>query len=208
MEAGFESYQWAMAAEGIKWLGSGTESQAISPENLARIEQNQKKATVIAQQIKQSKVDNRNIARFLVMILQTVNSDKLIIALHHVFFEEDTGGNTYNINDKLIAGLFAPFFANVLSDFEVDMYYTPLIDTQSVRSIDGYTDYLKRLSNAYHNNVALNQQKLTQLIIYLLKYFSIISDASEPEYKQQVLTRLLHDLFGIQNTVDITKLDF
>ncbi|USN56965.1 MAG: hypothetical protein H6766_00340 [Candidatus Peribacteria bacterium] len=142
------------------------------------------------------------------MILQTVSDDKLIVALHHVFFEEDTGGNTHNVNDKLIAGLFAPFFENVLEDFHVDMYYKHLIDTQSARSIDGYTDYLKRLSGAYHNNVALNQQKLTQLIIYILKYFSIIGDAPEPEYKQQILTRLLHDLFGIQNSVNIAKLDF
>ena len=192
MEESFESYQWSMAAENMQWLGAAAESQAVSAEAVARVEQNQKKAKAIAQQIQQSKSDNGHIAAFLVMILQTVSDDKLIIALHHVFFEEDTGGNTHNVNDKLIAGLFAPFFENVLEDFHVDTYYKELIDTQSARSIDGYTDYLKRLSGAYHNNVALNQQKLTQLIIYILTYFSIISDAPEPEYKQPILTRLLH----------------
>lgn len=208
MEESFESYQGSMATEGMEWIGSWAEAQEASPEAIARIEKNQKKAKAIAQQIKKSQSDNRHLAAFLVMIIQNIEDEKLISSLHQVFFLEDTGGSQHNINDKLITGLFAPFFQNVLEELQVHTYFQHLIERESERSIDGYTTYLKKLSSAYHNDVALNQQKLTQLIIYILTYFGIIEPAPEPEYKQQIITRLLHDLFGIQNYVDIAALDF
>lgn len=208
MDESFESYEWAAAAEGMEWLWSWAESQEASPEAIARVEKNQKKAKAIAQHIKKSKQQNRNVAAFLGMLLQNITSDKLIHSLHAVFFQEDTGGSTHNINDKLIAGLFVPFFENNLADYHIEPLYQPLIGTDSARTIDGYTNYLKCLSQTYHNDVALNQQKLTQLIIYLLGYFGIIDSDADEGYKEQIIVRILQDLFGIQHQVDTQALDF
>jgi benzoyl-CoA reductase/2-hydroxyglutaryl-CoA dehydratase subunit BcrC/BadD/HgdB len=142
------------------------------------------------------------------MILQDMTNDKVLTAIHDVFFREDTGGNQHNINDRLIAGLFAPFYQSMLTQYHVDTFFQELIKNDSDKTIDGYISYLMRLSQTYHNDIALSQQKITQLVINILQHFGIVSTDMEPEHKTQTLTRILQDLFGIQNHVDIAKLDF
>jgi hypothetical protein len=186
---------------------SNTESASISSEDLARIQSNQSKAQAITQHIQSTRSRQESIANFLTMILQDITDDTILITMHQVFFQIE-GKVIKHINHTLIAGLFAPFYRDLLIHYQVANLYEPLIDETSDHTIDGYIAYLIKLSQTYHNDIALDQQHITQLVVSILCYYHIINPQTDEKIQQTILTRILHDLFGLEHQVDINQISF
>ena len=151
-------------------------------------------------------------ATFLTFLLQTLESDKIIISLHKVFFSEDTGGAQVNVNHKVIIWFFAPFYQDEIEQYWLNPLYHELIQWSQLShqsssiKLSSYIEYLKKVSYTYHNNFALDQQQLLQLIINILLHFEVIDVTQlKDEQKKELIISITQDLFGIQYVIDVKK---
>lgn len=190
-----------------QWIGANewAESSESKEQAIARIEKEQKKAAQTRWQIQQSKKKNQNLAAFLTFLLQHINNDKIISLFHSVFFHKTSIG-TSHVNHVVFVGMLAPFFWSEAEQIGVSKLYDEFYSPSVIQWLEPYISYLKKLSYAYHDDVALDQQQLLQLIIEILKHFSI-TDTSwyTDEEKKEFIIGIVHDLFGIQHTIDVKK---
>lgn len=192
------------ASEISQWT-EWQESSESKEQAIARIEKEQKKATQTRGQIQRSKKDNQALASFMTFLLQNINNEKIIMIAHEVFFHKTEWWSTY-VNHKVFAWTLAPFFRQEAIAAGIEKLYSDMYTPTTTQWLQWYISYLKKLSYTYHDNIALDQQALLQLIIEILKHFHII-DTSEynDEKKKEFIIDIVHDLFGIQNTIDVKK---
>jgi hypothetical protein len=145
------------------------------------------------------------LAQFLTFLLQQINNDKILSLFHTVFFHETKTGTMY-VNHTVFVGILAPFYRKEAVAMGVDELYTDMYTELVTQSLADYVAYLKKLSYTYHDNIALDQQQLLQLIIEILKHFHIVStEKYTDEQKKDFIIEIVHDLFGIQHTIDVKK---
>jgi len=192
-------------------LGPEQSKEAIQ-HAIDRIEKEQKKASETRWQIRKQKKEDIHMATFLTFLLQTLESDKIIISLHKVFFSEDTGGAQVNVNHKVIIWFFAPFYQDEIEQYWLNPLYHELIQWSQLShqsssiKLSSYIEYLKKVSYTYHNNFALDQQQLLQLIINILLHFEVIDVTQlKDEQKKELIISITQDLFGIQYVIDVKK---
>jgi hypothetical protein len=194
--------------ESASEIDQGTEWQESSESKekaIARIEKEQKKAAQTRGQIQDSKKDNKALAAFMTFLLQNINNEKIIMISHDVFFHKTEAGSTY-VNHKVFAWTLAPFFWQEAIAAGVEELYNEMYTPKATQWLQWYISYLKKLSYTYHDNIALDQQALLQLIIEILKHFHIIdTEEYSDEKKKEFIIDIVHDLFGIQHTIDVKK---
>jgi len=59
----------------------------VTEEAVRRVQDNQRKAKQVQQQIKQDKDNNEKLAHFLIFLLQNITNEKLITTLYETFFK-------------------------------------------------------------------------------------------------------------------------
>ena len=186
---------------------TGEWSKESVQQAISRIEKNQKKASQTRGQIRKQKKENTQLAQFLIMLINTLTNSKVLTALHHVFFSPETGGPYKNVNHKVVVGLFIPFYRAEMEQFKLQEFYQELLPpVEETIVLSNYIDYLKKLSFKYHDDIALNQQNLLQLIVYIVLHFTRL-DVSEfnDDQKKELIISIVQDLFGIQNQIDVKK---
>ncbi len=189
----------------VNQSSEGQESSESKEQAIARIEKEQKKAAQTRGQIRTSKQEGAALAQFLIFLLQAVESEKIISYFHKVFFHKTKTWSTY-VNHKVFVGMLAPFFRQEAREAQVDIFFKDIHQIETADSLSSYVSYLKKLSYTYHDNIALDQQQLLQLIIEILQYFWII-DTKEytDEQKKDFIIEIVHDLFWIQHKIDVKR---
>lgn len=185
------------------------ESKEAIQAAIARIEKDNQKASETRGQIQQQKKQNKDIADFLTFLLQQL-TNTLLRDLHLVFFSSDTGWPQKNINHKVIVWLFAPFYKEQITQYHLWSLYNDLLAEQDNLSLTQYIHYLKQVSYRFHDNIALNQQRLLQLVIDIMKQYTIIDNSYntwEQEEKNKLIATIIQELFGIQHNIDINKVN-
>lgn len=183
------------------------ESKEAIQAAIARIEKDSKKASETRGQIQQQKKQNKDMADFLTFLLQQL-TNKILRDLHLVFFSSDTGWPQKNINHKVIIWLFAPFYKEQIEQYHLWSLYNDLLAEPNNLSLTQYIHYLKQVSYRFHDNIALNQQRLLQLVIDIMKQYSIIDNTHkdwEKEAKDNLVATIIQELFGIQHSINIDK---
>ncbi len=181
------------------------ESKEAIQAAIAHIEKESKKASETRWHIQQQKKQNTHIAGFLIFLLQQL-TNKLLHWLHIVFFSSDTGWSQKNINHKVIVWLFAPFYKKEIDQHNLWSLYNDLQKEQEKLSVVEYIHYLKQVSYRFHDNIALNQQNLLQLIIDIMKHYKIINTTEFEQIEKEKLTAtIIQELFGIQHNIDSKK---
>lgn len=150
----------------------------VTEEAVRRVQDNQKKAQQVGQEIKKDKAINDKFAKFLAFLLRDIKNDTIIKQIYHTFFktkneETDLVHLRKNANTKIIAGMFTPFYQGEIKELELDHFY------QDIRTFDGevyltkYITYIKKLLPKYHDNIAIDKQEFIKLLTNISEYYQL-----------------------------------
>ncbi|MEI7562856.1 MAG: hypothetical protein WCJ39_04025 [bacterium] len=169
---------------------------------MRRVQDNQKKAQQIAQQIKKDKDLNDKFAQFLTFLLKTLNNEKLIKALYEVFFTTKNSKTQAihmrkSINSVVIVGMFAPFYPQEIKKLQLDTFFSTLPHFSAMPSATSYIDYLKALSKSYHDNIPLGKDALLDFLVEILLEYHLVNTPQMNNQEKQELRESLHQtLYG------------
>lgn len=87
----------------------------VTEEAVRRVQDDQKKAQQVGQDIKKDKATNNKLAKFLTFLLKDIKSDTLMKQIYHTFFktrheETDLIHLRKSMNTMVVVGMFVPFY--------------------------------------------------------------------------------------------------
>ena len=187
--------------EDIGW-GVREDVNKVTEEAVRRVQDNQKKAQQIGQQIKKDKDINERFAQFLTFLLKKVNNEKLIKTLYDVFFKTKHPKTQLiylrkNINTIVIVGMFAPFYQEEIERLQLHAFFSTIPHFSYTPSITSYIDYLKSLSQAHHDNIPMDKEALIDFICEVLIEYHLVSNTQMNHQERQELREwLTQTLYG------------
>ena len=165
------------------WWQVREDTNKVTEEAVRRIQDNQKKAQQVGQDIKNDKATNDKFANFLAFLLSDIKSDTLIKQLYQTFFKtinQDTEipqiKNSKNIT--LIIGMFVPFYEQQIKELKLNETYQDIRSFQGDISLTTYIEYIKNLLSKHDNNIKLNKEAFSKLLSYLAEYYQLIEKLS------------------------------
>ena len=99
------------------------------------------------------------------------------------------------MNDVVVVWLFYPFYIERSKEIWVSHYYETLNNAWD-KSINWYITYLQDLSDHYHDNIPINQEKFIQLLVEIFKEYiqngsnSKLWENSDKEYREIICEKL------------------
>jgi hypothetical protein len=152
----------------------------VTEEAVRRVQDNQKKAQQIAQQIKKDKDLNDKFAQFLIFLLRALNNDRLIKALYEAFFttkhpKTELAHIRKNINTIVIVGMFAPFYPKEIQEFKLEEFFTSLPHFTTKPTATSYIEYLKSLSKTHHDNIPMEKEALLDFLVEILIEYHLVN---------------------------------
>lgn len=184
------------------WESSWSLNEWVQESEVQKVQENARQIKKIAQQLKQDKQQNNQLANFLSFLLSEITNDNIIKWLYDTFFiTVDPKTNIpyfrKSMNDIVVVWLFYPFFLEKAQEIWVDHFYSKLVCAWE-KSIWWYMAYLQDLSTNYHDNIPVNQTTFVQLLVEIIKeYLTWANDAPKLKendvdnaYKQIVYEKL------------------
>ena len=180
------------------WGGVREDVNKVTEEAVRRVQDDQKKAQQVGQDIKKDKATNNKFAKFLTFLLKDIKSDTLLKQIYHTFFKtrhEDTDlvHLRKSMNTIVVVGMFVPFYQEEIKELELEWVY------QDLRYFDGdvyltkYIDFIKHLLPKYHDNVIIDKQEFTKLLTEISEYYELTEKLSEEkaiEFKKTIQKEL------------------
>ncbi len=184
------------------WWEIREDANKVTEEAVRRVQDNQKKAQQVAQQIQDDKDLNDKFAQFLIFLLRAINNEKLIKTLYEAFFTTKNPKTqlTYirkNINTIVIVGMFAPFYPEKIQEFQLDDFFKTLPYFTETNTATGYIEYLKSLSKKHHDNIPLEKEALLDFLgEILIEYHLINTKQMNSQEKQDLKESLRKTLYS------------
>ncbi len=180
-------------AEEVVWVIESWETwwslkEWVTEADVQRIQENSRQMKKVAQQLKQDKKQNNQLADFLVFLLGEISNEKIIKWLYDTFFitiDPKTNIPYFrkSMNDVVVVWLFYPFYMEKANEVWVSHYYEKLSNSWA-KTLEWYIAYLQELSDNYHDNIPINQNSFIQLVIEIFKEF--LSNGVDPELGQNI----------------------
>lgn len=155
----------------------------MTEEAIRRIQENQKKAQQIGQDIKKDKDTNSKFAKFLTFLLKDIKNDTLIKQIYITFFKtiNEKTALTHirkNMNTLMMIGMFIPFYQWEIKDLGLDAVYQEIWDFDGEVYLTKYIDYIKVLLLKYHDNISIDKKQFTKLITSIAEYYQLTEKLS------------------------------
>ena len=155
------------------------DTNKVTEEAVRRIQDNQKKAQQIGQDIKNDKATNNKFANFLAFLLSDIKSDTLIKQLYQTFFttieQETEVPNIKNSRDiTLIVGMFVPFYEQYIKEIQLNDHYQDIRHFEGNISLTIYIEYIKKLITKHQKHMNLKKESFAKLLSYLAEYYQLI----------------------------------
>jgi len=155
----------------------------VTEEAVRRVQDDQKKAQQVGQDIKKDKATNGKFAKFLTFLLKDIKSDTLIKQIYQTFFktrheETDLVHLRKSANTIVVVGMFVPFYQPEIKELELESTY------HDIRRFDGdvhltrYIEYIKKLLPKHHDNINIDKQDFTKLLAYIAEYYQLTEKLS------------------------------
>lgn len=161
------------------WWQVREDTNKVTEEAVRRIQDNQKKAQQVGQDIKKDKAANDKFATFLAFLLSDIQSDTLIKQFYQTFFKtiqqnSEVPQITKSRNITLIVGIFVPFYEQKIKELHLNEFYQDIRPFQDNISLTTYIEYIKKLLLHHNNNIKINKEALSKLLSYLAEYYQLI----------------------------------
>ena len=181
------------------WETWWTLKEWVTEADVQRVQENSRQIKKIAQQLQQDKKQNNQLANFLSFLLTEISNEKIIKWLYDTFFitiDPKTNIPYFrkNMNDVVVIWLFYPFYLDKAQEFWISHLYENLNSAKNL-SIEWYIEYLQDLSDHYHDNIPINQNKFIELLVDILKEYlpnTAINNKEniDEEYKKIIYKKL------------------
>ncbi len=155
----------------------------VTEEAVRKVQDNQKKAQQIGQDIKKDKATNNKFAKFLEFLLREIKNDQLVKQIYHTFFktrnkETDLMYLRKNANTIVIVGIFVPFYQAEIKELELDSIYQEIWKFDGDVYLTEYINYIKQLLPKYHDNISIEKEEFTKLLMLISEYYQLTEKLS------------------------------
>lgn len=186
--------------EGWGWVRQ--DMNKVTEEAVRRVQEDQKKAKQVGQQIQADHAANLKLAKFLWFLVQSIQDEHLIKSLYETFFKVKHPETqvTYlrkTINTPVVVWIFVPFYISEVKDAGLEDIYGQIYDFRAPLSLSNYVSYLKTLSGTYHDNIPLDKSTFLDFLIVLASYYDLIDTAKlSDEARKELKQTLSKELYG------------
>jgi len=165
----------------MSWIDDGEQVRQdvnkVTEQDVKRVQASSAQAKQIQAQIKQDKIVNNNLAKFLEFLLREITWEELVSCIYNAFFivtNPKTGWKYIKkkINDIVVVGFFAPFFWEKIVEYKLEWYYSEIRPTWDI-TLKKYIDYIKNLSKKHHDNIPIDKSSLLDLLYQIIVYFHL-----------------------------------
>ncbi|HRX63886.1 MAG TPA: hypothetical protein P5060_02155 [Candidatus Absconditabacterales bacterium] len=168
----------------------------VTEKDVKRAQTDSKKAQQAQDEIKKDKQKNNQMAEFLSFLLKSIKNDKILDNVYQTFFKVTNPKNnmTYirkSINNVIIVGFFVPFFQTETEKYGLKKYFEQILQFDGGRiSFEKYMSYIKQLSQKYHDNIPINQQRLIGLLALISQEFGLQKELDLKKIEKDIKKRL------------------
>lgn len=173
-----------MGFDGLNsWWEVREDTNKVTEEAVRRIQDDQKKAQHIGQEIKKDKANNDKLAKFLTFLLKEIKNDTIIRQLYTVFFktrhpETELLHLRTNINTIVIVGIFVPFYQAETKQLGLEWIYEDIFAFDGSNDLTKYIKYIKQLLPKFHDNIDMEKHEFTKLLTHIGEYFHLTEKLS------------------------------
>lgn len=169
--------------EGNLWWEVREDANKVTEEAVRRVQDDQKKAQQVGQEIKSDKATNSKFANFLTFLLKDIKNDHLIRQIYHVFLKtkhEETAlvHLRKSMNTLLVVGMFIPFYQDKIKELEIEFLYQDIFTFDGTIDLTWYIRYIKQLLPKYHDNISIDKQEFTKLLTQIAEYYHLTEKLS------------------------------
>jgi len=163
-----------------EWWWIRQDVNKVTEQAVRRVQDDSKKAQQVGQQIKKDKAINAKFAQFLGFLLKKLDNDKVVKWIYEVFFKtkHPKTNVTYlrkNINTIIIVWIFAPFYNEEIKKLWLEDFFLAIYDFGSWVTLSKYTQYLKKLSLKYHDNVPIDKSDFLGFLIDVFVHYDLLN---------------------------------
>ncbi len=165
------------------WWQVREDTNKVTEEAVRRVQDDQKKAQQVGQDIKKDKATNGKFATFLTFLLKDIKNDNLIKQIYHVFFktrheETDLVHLRKNMNTIVVVGMFIPFYQDEIKELALESVYQDIFTFGEEIYLTGYITYIKALLPKHHDNINIDKQEFTKLLTQIAEYYNLTEKLS------------------------------
>jgi len=190
---------WIHLDELNTWWQVRENTNKVTEEAVRRIQDNQKKAQQIGQDIKKDKATNDKFANFLAFLLSDIKNDTLIKQIYHTFFvtvPETTETNNLNksMHITVIVGTFVPFYQNTIQELWLEAIYQDIRTFTSTTDLSTYIPYIRELLTKHDHPKTINKEAYTKLLHQIAEHYNLIEKLT-PEQSIELEHTIKKELF-------------
>lgn len=162
------------------------DSNKVTEEAVQRVQDNQKKAQQVQQQIKKDKDTNRKLANFLTFLLNDIKNDTLIKNIYETFFlttnkkidmennDTEVIATKKHINIAAIVSIFAPFYPQEITHVGLQEFFEQYRNFQEEAILTTYIAYIKHINTIYDEEFTKDKKDFIELLIQISEYYELI----------------------------------
>ena len=165
------------------WWQVREDTNKVTEEAVRRVQDDQKKAQQVGQDIKEDKATNGKFANFLTFLLKDIKNDHLIKQIYHVFFktrheETDLVHLRKSMNTIVVVGMFMPFYQDEIKELKLDSVYQDIWDFNGNVNITRYIHFVKKLLPKHHDDIVIDKKEFTKLLTIIAEYYHLTEKLS------------------------------
>ncbi|EKD25609.1 MAG: hypothetical protein ACD_80C00012G0025 [uncultured bacterium (gcode 4)] len=165
------------------WWEVREDSNKITEAAIRRIQDDQKKAQQVSQDIKNDKATNAKFAKFLAFLLKDIKNDHVIKQIYTVFFktrneETELVHLRKSMNTVVVVGIFMPFYQEEIKELELQSFYQDIFYFDGDIHLTKYIEYIKKLLPKYHDNIVIDKKEFTKLLTHIAEYYHLTEKLS------------------------------
>ncbi len=165
------------------WWEVREDMNKVTEEAVRRVQDNQKKAQQVGQDIKKDKATNNKFAKFLTFLLKDIKNDELVKQIYHTFFktrheETDLVHLRKSMNTIVVAGIFVPFYQEEIKELELESIYQDIWTFDRDVHLTKYIEYIKQLLLKHHDNIVIDKHEFSKLLTQIAEYYHLTEKLS------------------------------
>jgi len=172
----------------------------VNEEAVRRIQEDQKKAKQVGQDIKKDKATNKKLADFLSFLLEDIKNDTLIKQIYHTFFktidqETELTHLRKSTNTIVLVGIFVPFYGTYIKEQQLDTLYEDIWNINESINLTTYITYIKKLLPKYHDNIPLDKNNFSKLLTHIAEHYALtekFTGEKALEFENTLKNELIH----------------
>ncbi len=184
------------------WAKQEWSKEKITQADIARIEEQAKKAKQIRSKWQQIKRNNQAIAGFLSFLMKNINNDDIIIQMYKLFFTKENPNNwakylKSTLYAVVLIWIFVPFFLEDIKNMKLyPTYQIILQEAEQDLTLSKYVSYINRLCQKYKINFIENTKQFTKFLTTIVFHFWLVDEQSlNKDRKKELENSIKHELF-------------